>query len=177
MGEKEFVLPSFFNFPPYFTLQPVTDTQEKQKQLWTDLIIQYCKHHKIYVVNLEEDFPLFENAAIQRKLNAEARGVFMDALVSKGRGEWVDASHRKCLILWHRLADWAEYLYTWVSENAMLGEVMTVEEIQNGADSRSTELHGVDTQVLMRAIKLLEKRGKAALFQGDSSRDLGVKFF
>ena len=33
-----------------FSLQPVRDTGEKQIQLWKDLILDYCKSQKIFVV-------------------------------------------------------------------------------------------------------------------------------
>jgi hypothetical protein len=46
-------------------LQPVKDTREKQIQLWKELILRYCKHHKCFVVDLEAEFPLFENTSIQ----------------------------------------------------------------------------------------------------------------
>lgn len=48
----------------YFSLQPVRDTREKQIQLWKELILDYCKAQKIFLINVEEDFPLFSNSAI-----------------------------------------------------------------------------------------------------------------
>ncbi|CAH9120147.1 unnamed protein product, partial [Cuscuta europaea] len=100
----------FFNYPPYFTLQPVRETREKQAQLWKELIMDYCKKQKIYVIGLEEDFPLFSNPAIERSLSHEARESFLSALVSDGRAEWIDKGHRKCLILWRRIQDWADLI-------------------------------------------------------------------
>lgn len=41
------------------------DTREKQIQLWKDLILKYCKHRKCFLIDLEEEFPLFENTTIQ----------------------------------------------------------------------------------------------------------------
>lgn len=38
------------------------------------------------------------------------------------------------------------------------------------------ELEGIDRGVLMRALKLLEQKGKAAIFKGSSTDDDGVKF-
>lgn len=54
---------------PYasFSLQPVRETREKQVQLWKDLILDYCKSQKIFVIGLEEDFPLFSNPVIESK--------------------------------------------------------------------------------------------------------------
>lgn len=36
-------------------------------QLWKELIIDYCRAQKIFVIGLEEDFPLFSNPAIESK--------------------------------------------------------------------------------------------------------------
>lgn len=45
------------------------ETQQKQRLLWQDLILRYCKHHRLFVVSAEEadDFPLFHNKAINRE--------------------------------------------------------------------------------------------------------------
>ncbi|XP_074382516.1 vacuolar protein sorting-associated protein 25 [Apium graveolens] len=172
----DFKLPQFFNYPPYFTLQPVKDTREKQIQLWKELILDYCRTQKIFVVELEKDLPLFTNPTIERSLTHEAKDAFLSALVSDGRAEWMDKSHRKCLILWHRIQDWAELILRYVRDNGLEDSVMTLEEICLGTESRGTELHGMDRTVLMRALKLLEHKGKLAIFKGTSTDDEGVKF-
>lgn len=41
---------------------------------------------------------------------------------------------------------------------------------------RVSELQGIDRTILMRALKLLENKGKLALFKGTSADDEGVKF-
>uniref|UniRef100_A0A7C8YFH2 ESCRT-II complex subunit VPS25 n=1 Tax=Opuntia streptacantha TaxID=393608 RepID=A0A7C8YFH2_OPUST len=172
----DFKLPNFFNYPPYFTLQPVRETREKQIQLWKELILEYCKTQKIFVVSLEEDFPLFSNPVIERSLSYEAREAFLSALVVEGRAEWMDKSHRKCLVLWHRIQDWADTILRFVKDYGLEDSVMTVEELRTGVESQGTELHGMDRTVLMRALKLLENKGKLALFKGTSTDDEGVKF-
>ncbi|KAL3619162.1 Vacuolar protein-sorting-associated protein 25 [Castilleja foliolosa] len=144
----EFKLPHFFNYPPYFTLQPVRDTREKQIQLWRELILDYCRTQKVFVVGLDEDFPLFSNPVIERSLSHEAREAFLSALVAEGR----------------------------VKDNGLEDSVMTVEEIRSGIESRGTELHLVDRTILMRALKQLEHKGKLAIFKGTSADDEGVKF-
>ncbi|RWR84359.1 vacuolar protein sorting-associated protein 25-like protein [Cinnamomum micranthum f. kanehirae] len=172
----DFKLPHFFNYPPYFTLQPVRDTREKQAQLWKELILDYCRSQKIFVIGLEEDFPLFTNPVIERTLSHEARQVFLSALVSEGRAEWMDKGHKKCLILWLRIQDWADCILNFVKENGLEDSVMTVEEIRSGIESRGTELAGIDRTVLTRALRLLEQKGKATIFKGTSADDEGVKF-
>ena len=39
------------------------------------------------------------------------------------------------------------------------------------------ELAGIDRGVLMRALRLLEQKGKAVIFKGTSAVDEGVKFY
>ena len=170
----DFKLPHFFNYPPYFTLQPVRETREKQVQLWKELILDYCRSQKMYIISLEEDFPLFSNPKIERSLSYEAKEVFLAALVSEGRAEWIDKSHKKCLILWLRIQDWANYILDFVKENGL--EVTTIEDIRSGIETHGTELAGIDRGVLMRALRLLEQKGKAVIFKGSSADDEGVKF-
>ncbi|KAI7726768.1 hypothetical protein M8C21_028281 [Ambrosia artemisiifolia] len=137
----ELKLPPFFNYPPYFTLQPVRETKEKQVQLWKELIIDYCRTQKIFIIGLEEDFPLFSNPAIERSLNYEARAAFLSALVSDGRAEWMDKGHRRCLILWHRIQEWADIILRFVKDNGLEDNVMTVEEMRSGIESRGTGMY------------------------------------
>ena len=35
--------------------------------------------------------------------------------MNAGRAEWLDKNHRKCLILWRRIQDWADLLLDFVS--------------------------------------------------------------
>mmetsp|Transcript_45525 Transcript_45525/g.87042 ORF Transcript_45525/g.87042 Transcript_45525/m.87042 type:complete len:178 (-) Transcript_45525:1465-1998(-) len=176
MAQSNFVLPAFYSYPPYFTLQPVADTREKQVKLWMDLILQYCRYHKIFVINVKEGFPLFSNEEIHRRLNQEAQGVIINALVAGGRAEWMDKGHCRCLVLWRTIADWADLLHSWARDRAILDEAMTVEELRSGDETRGTEFYGMSEELLLRAIKFLEKQDKAKLFAGDSSEELGVKF-
>ena len=37
--------PEFYNFPPFFTIQPVLATREKQLALWRELILNYHNHY------------------------------------------------------------------------------------------------------------------------------------
>ncbi|KAL3738664.1 hypothetical protein ACJRO7_020097 [Eucalyptus globulus] len=167
-----FKLPPFFNYPPYFTLQPVRDTREKQVQLWKELILDFCKTQKIFVIGFAGS------------LTHEAREAFLAAIVSEGRAEWLDKGHRKCLILWHCIQDWADIILNFVKDNGLEDSVMTVEEIRTGPESRGDsgvsffllDLQGVDRVILMRALKLLEHKGKLVIFKGTSADDDGIKF-
>ncbi|ESQ43581.1 hypothetical protein EUTSA_v10015765mg, partial [Eutrema salsugineum] len=164
--------------PPelYWSLQPVRDTHEKQIQLWKELILDYCKAQKVFLIGVVEDFPLFSNSAIDRTLSHEARETFLSAIVGEGSAEWLDKGHRKCLILWHRIQDWADIILHFVKENGLEDSLMTVEEIRSGTESHGTKLQGIDRTILMRTLKLLENKGKLALFKRTSADDEGVKF-
>ncbi|XP_009421049.1 vacuolar protein sorting-associated protein 25-like isoform X2 [Musa acuminata AAA Group] len=169
-----FKLPQFFNFPPFFTLQPVKETREKQVQVWKQLLLDYCRSQKIFVIGLEEDFPLFSNPVIERSLSHEAREVFLSALISEGHAEWMDKDHRKCLMLWLRLQEWADYILNFVKDNGLQDGVMTIEEMRSGTETH--ELAGIDRGLLLRVLRLLEQKGKATIFKGTSADDDGVKF-
>ncbi|KAG6513810.1 vacuolar protein sorting-associated protein 25-like [Zingiber officinale] len=172
----DFKLPQFFNYPPFFTLQPVKETRDNQVKLWKELILGYCRSQRTFVIGLEEDFPLFSNPVIERSLSHEAREVFLSALVNEGRAEWMDKGHKKCLLLWLRIQEWADYILNFVKENGFEDSVMTIEEIRSGIETRGTELAGIDRGLLVRALKLLEQKGKVAIFKGTSTDDDGVKF-
>ncbi|RXH78933.1 hypothetical protein DVH24_034140 [Malus domestica] len=72
--------------------------------------------------------------------------------------------------------DWANIVLDFVKDNGLEDNVMTVEEIRSGIESRGTELHGIDRTVLMRALKLLKQKGKLAIFKGTTGDDEGLKF-
>ncbi|KAG6509836.1 hypothetical protein ZIOFF_027843 [Zingiber officinale] len=172
----DFKLPQFFNYLPFFTLQPVKETRDNQVKLWKELILGYCRSQRIFVIGLEEDLPLFSNPVIERSLSHEAREVFLSAMVNEGRAEWMDKGHKKCLLLWLRIQEWADYILNFVKENGFEGSVMTIEEIRSGIETRGTELARIDRGLLLQALKLLEQKGKVAIFKGASTDDDGVKF-
>lgn len=51
------------------SLQPVKETQQKQLLLWRDLLLRYCRHHRLHMVPVTDadDCPLFHNRAINRE--------------------------------------------------------------------------------------------------------------
>lgn len=48
------------------------------------------------------------------KFNCDESNSILDIL-SSGRAEWMDKSHKKCLILWLRIQDWADHIIKFVS--------------------------------------------------------------
>ncbi|CAK0782296.1 hypothetical protein CVIRNUC_005622 [Coccomyxa viridis] len=173
----DFDFPFFFSYPPYFTLQPVKETREKQVELWTELILRYCRQSRTFVLSSDtsDDSPLFYNRKIERRLNQDARLLLLGELVSRGNGRWLDKGRQQCLVLWKKLEEWAATVYGLVRELGMQEAVMTVDELSSGDEVRGTELEGAPHELLVEALKLLEAQGKAQIFAGEG--DLGVKFF
>ncbi|PSC67362.1 Vacuolar sorting-associated 25 [Micractinium conductrix] len=177
--DGDFVFPIFWQYPPYFTLQPVKETQQKQRLLWKDLILRYCRHHRIHVVPVTEadDFPLFHNPAINRRLSRDVKLQLVDDLVKQGSALWFDRSQRSALVLWRPVAEWADVIYGWARGNGLEDSVVTVEEMQTGVMVAGTDLEGLHREVLVRAVRHLEGQGRAKLFSGGAGDDEGVKFF
>mmetsp|Transcript_32397 Transcript_32397/g.71591 ORF Transcript_32397/g.71591 Transcript_32397/m.71591 type:complete len:184 (+) Transcript_32397:43-594(+) len=173
-----FNYPFFYSYPPYFTIQPVKETRDRQSSLWGQLILSFCKHHKVFVINTQDDsFVPFTNANINRKLNLDARVAFLDDLVASGQAEWLEAkAKRLCLIYWKKIPDWAASIYNFIKTYGLTDSVMTLDELSNGDDVRGSELQGLHREVLVRALKLLEAQGKVKMFKGATAEEEGVKF-
>ncbi|KAE8575745.1 hypothetical protein XENTR_v10003930 [Xenopus tropicalis] len=113
-----FEWPWQYNFPPFFTLQPNVDTRQKQLSAWSSLVLSYCRHNKLYTMNLMEiqESPLFNNKKIQRKLSLESVQVVLEELKKKGNLEWIDKNKSRFLIMWRRPDEWGKVIYQWVRE-------------------------------------------------------------
>ncbi len=51
----EFTYPQIYNFPPFFTRQPNDQTWQSQLQTWITLLIQFAKHHRIWILDENGD--------------------------------------------------------------------------------------------------------------------------
>lgn len=157
------------------------DTQAKQRHLWKDLILRYCQHHRLFILTTNqqnpETQPLFHNISINRKLDDHAIQLFLDDLVKQGHAVWLDKARFKCLILWKKIPEWADTVYKHAVDKGLLETVATVDELVGGDDVQGGELDGLDREVLWRAVKELEKRGRARLIIDKATNELaGIKF-
>ncbi|KAJ5089510.1 ESCRT-II complex component (Vps25), partial [Penicillium argentinense] len=187
-----FVFPPTYNFPPFFTPQPNSSTRLSQLQKWSSLIQAWCRHHRqfrLYLIDAIES-PLFHNASLRKRLDlAEARAVldWMAKSEEEGgggrRAEWLDASatggnaapKSVAYIWWRRPEEWADVLVDWVESTGQRGAVLTVYELVQGEATVSQEFHGMDTDVMMKTLNVLVKRGKTQIFGSEGEE--GVKFF
>ncbi|XP_076283304.1 vacuolar protein sorting 25 [Lasioglossum baleicum] len=175
MAEIEW--PWQYSFPPFFTLQPHMDTRAKQIAAWKGLILEYYRVTKQSSVDIREahSSPLFNNAAINRKLPSEVVLLVLEELAKSGNASPVDKGKQRWLVYWHTLEEWGEMIYNWAQEKGFIGSVCTLFELTQGEDTPDQEFYGLDTEVLIRALKTLEASKKAELILFDDNQ--GVKFF
>ncbi|WEW55732.1 hypothetical protein PRK78_001165 [Emydomyces testavorans] len=176
-----FPFPAPYFFPPFFTLQPNTQTLLSQLHKWSALIQSYCRHHRLFRLSLVHalDTPLFHNKTIRKRLSlGDARRIvdWMCGVEGGRRAEWVEAGGKSVAwIWWRRPEEWAGVIADWVEETAQKNTVLTLYELTEGEATISQEFHGMDPDVLQKSLHVLVKRGKAQVF-GDEDQQ-GVKFF
>ncbi|CAF4513724.1 unnamed protein product [Rotaria sp. Silwood1] len=146
----------YYDFPPFFTLQPNLDTRRKQLDAWCSLVLDYCRLKK--VCQLDQNF-------IQ---------ILLEELRNRGNIEWQDKNKRHCLVLWKSIEEWAKTVYHWITSRGMNGTVCTFYELLYGDDTRSAEFHKIDENLFRRILMELEKRGQATVFLDNGAE--GVKF-
>ncbi|XP_054257977.1 vacuolar protein-sorting-associated protein 25 [Macrosteles quadrilineatus] len=172
MGTLEW--PWQYSFPPFFTIQPNEETRKKQLDAWKSLVLEYHRSEKLYVLDLREaeTSPLFNNASISRKLSTEGILIVLEALQRGGRADPLNKERTRWHIYWHSLAEWGSIIYSWIQESGQLNSVCTLYEIAHTPDQEFTN---IDSDVLIKIIKVLEKQNKAELIMFDGNS--GVKFF
>lgn len=183
----QFAFPNYYDLPPFFTIQPVEETQRKQLVMWSDLIRDYSKFNRIFYLDVRNavDTDLFNNKKIQRKLGLDAVVKVLDSMVASGQAEWVSSGDQKnkapskerALILWKSFSEWADVVWTWVRNVGATNSVFTVMDLIDGDDSKGEEFHGIPFEVMMNVLALLEKKGRCQVFTGSNSDEHGVKFF
>ncbi|KAL0224782.1 hypothetical protein RCL1_002694 [Eukaryota sp. TZLM3-RCL] len=175
---SSFVFPDIYNFPPFFTLQPVVDSRSKQLELWCDLILNYCSHNGLFLVNVGEigETDLFFNKNIKRKVDSSFLSTIFDHLVQKGRAEYLDSQKKSLLIFFKSREQWADILVDFVTSAGMNTSVCTVFELRQGSMTKGSPLHNVPHHIIISAVKVLQTRGQATLIEDESLDDVGVKF-
>ncbi|KAH9498348.1 Vacuolar protein-sorting-associated protein 25 [Bulinus truncatus] len=173
----DFDWPWQYKFPPFFTLQPNIETRQKQLEAWCSLVLGYQRHVKQYTMDVTEaqNSELFYNKQLNRRLPLEAIYAVLDELKRRGNLEWKDKNRKSCTLIWRTPAEWGKIIYNWISSRAMNNTVCTLFELSDGEDSEGEEFHGLDKDILIRALKSLESEGKAEFIEFDGSE--GVKFF
>ncbi|KAJ5393618.1 uncharacterized protein N7487_011259 [Penicillium crustosum] len=175
-----------FPFPPTYNFPPSSPRNQTQQPASRSLR------------NEAVETPLFHNTALRKRLDLrDAREVieWMTKSEEEGgggrRAEWISDSGSAsssiglngagqgpktvAWIWWRRPEEWADILVEWVESTGQRGSVLTVYELIQGEGAMSQEFHGMDTDVMLRSLNVLVKRGRAQIFGGEGQE--GVKFF
>ncbi|RHZ56363.1 hypothetical protein Glove_402g39 [Diversispora epigaea] len=177
---QRFEFPSIHNFSPFYTQQVTQTTLQNQIVLWSEIILSYFRHHKLYRLELSEALngELFKNQGIKRRLKLETLQIIIDHMVKQGTAEWDSPpSKNAALIYWRKPEEWASLIDKWVFDCGLNNSIVTLYEILHGESSEGMEFHNLNQTILLKALDILVKRGVAQLLQGSSADDLGVKFF
>ncbi|XP_059480146.1 vacuolar protein-sorting-associated protein 25 [Neocloeon triangulifer] len=166
-----------YDFPPFFTIQPHSETRAKQLLAWRSLVLDYFKQTKESVLDVREvqNTPLFFNSKINRKLPQEGVMMILADLQTTGNAEPLDKTKNRWLIFWRTPEEWGKLLYNWAQSRGMTNSVCTLFELVAGDDTTDEEFYGLDMDVVVKAIRTLEMEKKAEIMMFDDSH--GVKFF
>lgn len=179
-----FVWPQHFQFRPFFTLQPVQETREKQLKLWRELVLSYHEHHRLHVLTSSASDELFRNPAIDRQLPSEGVDAVVASLLAAHEAEWDDPETRTTLLIYWKtpealareVAAWATAKLTRfdavVAITDLLGDASSA-PARGGSSSAAgaAPFQGVHAALMRRALALLEEEGRCAVID-----DVGVKF-
>ena len=179
-----------YSFPPFFTIQPNTETRRLQMDAWCEIILDYCRRKRIFTLNIGDSLMKapFRNDSISRNLTEESLIAILNEMAKRGRIEWIRSesgdgkkkqaadqidSNHSCLVYWLKPEEWATTVQQWVDAKAVSNTVCTFYEITSD-DRSDPALKGLDERILLKALHLLEDKGKATVMKLDDS--YGVKF-
>lgn len=177
MADVEIEWPWQYSFPPFFTLQKQAETRSKQVAAWRSLILEYFKKANQSVVDVREaiNLPLFNNAAINRKLDTSSITVLFEELHKMGHAAPLDKHKHRWEIYWHTLEEWAQMVYSYVNNAGATNTVMTLFELTQGEDVQGEPFANLNTDVMIKVLRKLEEQKKCELILSDDIQ--GVKFF
>ncbi|KAL7737879.1 hypothetical protein ACLKA6_006254 [Drosophila palustris] len=171
-----FQWPWEYTFPPFFTLQPHEETRQQQLKVWSDLFLKYLKHTNQFTLGVnDQNLPLFCNESIKRRLSPELILLILEQLQGSGHAAPLDKRRQEWQVYWYTLEEYGNMVYDWIQETGQTNSVCTLYEIASGESTTQLDFHGVDESVLLKALRVLEEKGKCELIEMDGSH--GVKFF
>ncbi|TXT15685.1 hypothetical protein VHUM_00188 [Vanrija humicola] len=172
-------LPALWSFPPFFTLQPNPATQAHQLALWTEIVLGWARHDRVFTVNSDsaDAGEVFANKAINRKLLPPALKQVLAHMAKEGHAAPEPPKQAATyLIFWRKPEEWGQMMYDWVSDNGMTGTILTFYDLTDGDLVDTTEFRGLPDPLLRRSLDTLVKRGKAQLLRGEGESGDGVRF-
>ena len=167
-----------YDFPPFFTLQPVSQTRSQQINSWAKIILSYCKSNSISSIDITDK--LFKNDKISRSLSNEEISTIYQELVKSGQLKYAKdlngiENKSSVIVLWKSVATWADLIFKWAQNNAI--SITTMFDIINGDDAENEEFYKQNDELISQALLHLQNSGKAEVFYNEVNVIEGVKFF
>ncbi|EDR23543.1 vacuolar protein-sorting-associated protein, putative [Entamoeba dispar SAW760] len=177
-----FEIPEFAKFPPFYTVQPVDKTKNRQLQLWSQLVLKYCEYIKKPIMKQSEfnKLPIFNNEELHRLLVNRIKMNVLGALSEIGielvkefmvsNKQIVDLNKsNKLIILYKPLIEWGKELYEYGNCRGLIGRSGTFFSIENDEDSVFYQL---DDELLIEGFNAVKEQGKMKL--AESKGQYGV---
>ena len=116
------------------------------------------------------------------KLTREEIILVLNSLATLGSVDWKQGTE-SILVLHFSAFEFADEVYRWAKENYLIGDVETIDFISNGKStgkheskwSTNLEFYNQPKEVILKAVSVLEKQGKAQLIDMGNG-DYSVKF-
>lgn len=179
-GSEEFKFPDIYNFPPFYTKQINEATFQSQLLQWKKIITGYCKHFKIFVIDVDNNITngdksqkkfIFENDAINRKASDELVADILKYLVDEKVGEWIE-NKSSVYVYWRSLNEWSEVLYDLIDNRGELGKVFTLFELIKDNE----EFSNMSQDLFIKIVTILSGQSKAVVLDDEDGKIVGVKF-
>ena len=101
----------------------------------------------------------------------------LSELVKRGNAQWTSKDQTRLWLLWKSLDEWGQSLLSYASNAGMSGTLCTVYELLHGDATTTESFYGMDTQLFVRILEALEKRGRVQLMKtSPNPEEIGVKF-
>lgn len=178
------------------SLQPHAETRANQIAAWRSLVLDYLRFNKQFIIDIREaqHQTLFSNTAINRKLDTECLLAILSDLQRTQNAIPLDKQRNRWEIYWHTLEEWAAIIYNYINSKGATNSVLTLFELTQGDEVQEegivdrkphfmffnhsiflVEFCGLDADVLIKVLRVLEAEGKCELMLFDDQQ--GVKFF
>ncbi|ORX34044.1 ESCRT-II complex subunit-domain-containing protein [Kockovaella imperatae] len=177
-----FVFPAIWSFPPFFTLQPNPSTLSHQLTLWTNLVLSWAAHERMFMLNCDSPEPgqVFHNKSIKRKLLPGSMRTLLSHMAQEGHAA-LDPPKQSppttYLIYWRKPDEWGQMIYDWVMDHGLATSIMTFYEITDGDMSETTDFREMPVPLLRKSLETLVKKGRAQIIRGEGDSGDGARFF
>ncbi|KAI3645465.1 hypothetical protein MP228_008393 [Amoeboaphelidium protococcarum] len=174
-------LPAIYSFPPFFTKQPTPQSWIKQRDSWTNLLMNHLKDQKRFKLTLNQysGLEIFSNTNIQRKASTDLINALYKHLLDVGKFQ-IDRSDKisSVFVLWQSVDEWAEYMLQWASVRHMQGQILTIYELTQGDETTMEEFYGMEFNLMIMVLQVLERKSKVQILKSSNGdvTETGVKF-